>query len=123
MDIVTWSIGLAVSLVIGWPITEGFVFGLRKAQGFEKPAEEKSVPSWLTGMIERLFFTIAVAYNVGGSITAMMVWIAIKLAANWGPGAGRIDTFRLRIVSSALGGLVSMLFALVGGLIAGGAFF
>ena len=123
MDIVTWSIGLAVSLVLGWPITEGFLYGLRKARGFEKPAEEKSVPPWLTGIIERLFFTIAVAYNVGGSITAMILWIAIKLGANWGPDDGRASAFRFRIVSGALGGLVSMLFALVGGLIAGGAFF
>jgi hypothetical protein len=124
MDTMTWSIGIGVSLILGWPVTEGFLYVLRRAYGIEKPSRVKRVPSWLTGIVERLFFTIAVAYNVGGSITAMIGWIAVKLASRWigpdnenGPGA------RFLAFSSVLGGLVSMLFALVGGLIAGGAFF
>lgn len=75
------------------------------------------IPSWAAGLIERLFFTLAVAFDVSGSATAMMAWIAIKMAAHWNllgkpdaPGA----------LSIALGGLVSMFFALTGGAICRG---
>jgi len=38
---------------------------------------------WVTGITERLFFTVAVAFELSGVATAMMGWMAIKLAANW----------------------------------------
>src|SRR5437867_2105861 len=75
------------------------------------------VPTWLTGMIERLFFTTAVAFDLSGTATAMMAWIGLKMAADWyrqrQPEEPRPDP--PGALSAALGSLVSMLFALTGG--------
>jgi len=66
----------------------------------------------VTGIIERVFFTVVVAFDVSGTATAMMGWIAIKMAAVWNVSQPRAAT-----IFTALGGLMSMFFALTGGLI------
>jgi hypothetical protein len=111
--IARWSLGLAVSLVVGGIVTHLFVRCLRRRINTVN-SEATGVSPWLTGMIERLFFTVVVAFDVSGTATAMMGWLAVKMASNWN---------RLGVVdppgafSALLAGLVSLLFALVGGLI------
>jgi hypothetical protein len=85
------------------------------------------VPSWFTGTLERIFFTALVAFDVAGYPTAMIAWLVAKMAVTWtGRGAARNDSeeevkrasdYRLSSMITLLNGLVSMTFALAGGLI------
>ena len=80
-------------------------------------------PAWLTGLVERLFFTIIVAVDLSGIAIAMLAWLGLKLAINWNRlgidlGVEHSEILRARFgFSAALAGLVSMIFALIGGLI------
>ncbi|MBC8179520.1 hypothetical protein H8E88_00190 [candidate division KSB1 bacterium] len=70
----------------------------------------------IVGTIERLFFTLVVAYEVTGAAVAMVGWVTVKATIIW---VGKVDkqhgqAFALR---SVLCGLASMLFALIGGVI------
>ena len=85
------------------------------------------VPSWFTGTIERVFFTALVAFDVSGYPTAMIAWLVAKMAVTWtGRGTTRNDSeeeakrandYRISSMITLLNGLVSMTFALIGGLI------
>jgi hypothetical protein len=85
------------------------------------------VPGWLTGTIERIFFTTLVAFDISGYPTAMIGWLVAKMAVTWtGRGtpktdaeadANRADDYRISNLITLLNGLVSMTFALIGGLI------
>ena len=67
------------------------------------------------------FFAVAVAVNLSGVATAMLVWITVKLVTSWNR-PGQKETIRLRkgAYTALLGSLLSMLFALGGGLICAG---
>lgn len=116
-----WILGLAISLGVGWYATEKFLEWLRRSNNVDKPEGEKKVPPYLTGLIERAFFTVAIGFNVPAVAPAMIGWIAVKMASHWtrsntehGPDS------RFLVFSALLAGLVSMFFALIGGLIARG---
>src|SRR6266849_969211 len=121
-----WTIGLLFSLVIGNIVTWLFLKCLRCWMGAPEPkprltAGSKGVPSWLTGMVERGFFTPLIALDVSGVSTAMIGWLAVKLATNWNhPDWKEKRDTRTYAFSALLGGLVSMLFAFVGGLVCAG---
>ena len=98
------------------------------------------------GSIERLFFSVATAFNLSGIAIGMVAWIAAKMAANWSSVESTerykkvvhreatmsdaspdeeeaiLDSLFTNLVrlrfSALIAGLVSMLFALVGALIA-----
>lgn len=115
-----WILGLAISLLVGHFAVDYFLRELRKhMQLGDKPALPeplKRVPSWLTGALERLFFTLLVAFNVSGTPTAMVGWLALKLATNWNrPDLEDKVQARSFAFSGLIAGLLSMLFALVGG--------
>jgi hypothetical protein len=159
-----WIIGFVFSLVIGQFATKYFMGWLHSYLGFDPQWREKNigfgqrlVPSWLMGLLERLFFTILVAFDVSALSPGIMTWLLIKMASNWNRiNPPRKDFMepeppkppeppdmlkpiplstdaqnerkilqkeaRLRAyaMSSLLGSLVSMLFALLGGLICSG---
>ena len=70
-------------------------------------------------MVERTFFTVAVATELSGVTTAMIAWLALKFATNWNfAGMGAPAATRGFAFSALLAGLVSMLFATIGGLVA-----
>ena len=116
-----WALGLTLSLGVGWYVTEAFLTQLRENFKVKKPNAEKCVPPWLTGLVERSFFTVAVALNLSGATTAMVGWVAVKMASHWTrPSARHGPNSRFLVFSGLLAGLVSMFFALVGGLIARG---
>lgn len=79
---------------------------------------QPEIPPWLTGFIEQLFFTIVVAFNVQGAAIAMIAWATVKMATgwNWQPK----DENRLLAFTGLLGTIVSLLFAMLGGLICRG---
>jgi hypothetical protein len=108
-----WIWGLMVSLVAGHIFTGMFIDWMRKRYEVELPKfREKFIPRWLTGFVERLFFTISVAYDFSGTIIAMVGWTTIKMYQKWGRRESKSYSF-----SRMLGGLASMFFALIGGLI------
>jgi hypothetical protein len=110
------------SLGIGHLATKTFINRLRNWMGSPKSpaALTKEVPPGLTGLIERLFFFTLVGAGVEGYPTAMMAWLAVKLATNWNhpevKGDSGTDT-RAFALSALLAGLISMTFALLGGLL------
>jgi hypothetical protein len=81
--------------------------------------ESAKTPSWITGILERLFFTIAVAANTSGVLPAMIAWLAVKLAANWQMREDIINQAEKANYkfSALLAGLMSMLIALLAGLL------
>ncbi|MEX2163826.1 MAG: hypothetical protein WD823_06245 [Sulfuricaulis sp.] len=95
--------------------------GLKKENQEKKDKKKKqpNVPSCLTGFIERFIFTAII--GIAGTASLPYVgglmggWLGLKLAANW---QQRHDDFaRARGILALINGLVSLFFALVGGLI------
>ena len=117
-----WIVGLSISLALGALCTWAFLKLLRKYVGLPQKAKEgASVPAWLTGVVERLFFAVLVGLNVAGAPAAMVAWLALKLATNWNhPDWKDKPEARSYAFSALLAGLVSMLFALLGGLVCAG---
>jgi len=117
-----WLIGLFFSLVVGSIVTPLFLKGLRRWLGtLPKPRlsnGSKEVPAWIIGVLERLFFTVLIGLDVSGAPTAMVGWLALKMATNWNhPAWKEKPDMRAFALSALLGGLVSMFFALLGGLV------
>jgi hypothetical protein len=117
--LVVWVLGFTISLILGHFVVENFHWWLTHRLGVPRDLNEKRTPPWLTGLLERVFFTIAVAMNATGIAPAMMTWLVLKLAANWQyrddiPNAADKANYK---VSAILTGLLSMLFAYVAGLL------
>ena len=124
---VRWFIGLTFSLVAGHYAAKHFLIKLRQHMNLgDKPgvkAEHQAVPAGLMGFIERFVFTFAVGLEVPGAFPTMIGWLAIKMASNWNrerETAEMDEGKKLRVIrfsmSALLGGLVSMFFALLGGI-------
>ena len=119
-----WVLGLSFAVLVGGIVTSLFVWLLRAWTGAPKTTaqadEGRAVPPWLTGVVERLFFAVLVGLSVAGAPAAMMGWLALKLATNWNHSDVTVANARPLAFTALLGGVVSMLFALVGGLICAG---
>lgn len=121
------AIGLLLSIGIGGLVSHYFrnwrnnrIKSIGKDSDVKKADSQNiqdNILSITTGVIERTFFTILVADDVSGASVAMMGWLAVKMATNW----NRIpeDTWvgRAMSMTALQSGMVSLLFALVGGLI------
>ena len=113
-----WSRGLFFSLVCGYFITYFSIELIRyKYVTYKDPNHKIGIPGWLIGFIERAFFTILVSCEVSGTAVAMLVWTALKVTP-------KITYFRcityekeMAIFASFLGSLISMMCALIGGLL------
>lgn len=117
---VNWILGLGFSLIVGHFAVAFFLSQLRQYMGLgEKPRTTESfkgVPPMLTGGLERVFFTFLVAFNVSGTPAAMVGWLALKLATHWNhPDYRDTSEARAFAFSGLVAGLLSMLFALLGG--------
>ena len=129
-----WNLayGLLFAVVIGglvaWPLwwVLGKLGRLDYKPCWTVPQDYKSgFPPCVAGVIERLVFTLLVAAQFGDVIGAMMLWLGLKLAAAWKPrfAARGVRLMKLQIGAfrALLVGLVSLLFAAIGGKIALGA--
>jgi hypothetical protein len=119
-----WSIGLiGFSLILGWVSSWILLKILRhitlKKTGGKLPPD-LGIPNWLIGLLERLFFTLIVAFEVSGTAVAMIGWLTLKMASNWHQISKGKDVARGLGIASLLAGVTSMIFALIGGLICSG---
>jgi len=118
-----WILGMLLSCVLGHFIVGEFLRRLSINLGLLESRNPDSIaaktPSWVTGYLERFFFTVAVAADMAGVIPAMMTWLVVKLAANWQLREDIKDQREKANYkfSALLAGLVSMIIAFVLGLL------
>ncbi len=128
-----WVFGLGIfALGIGWLCTGLFLKGIRshiknkaterdEAGLYEDIMTPLDVPSWLIGIMERTFFVILVTFDLSATAVAMIAWLTVKMLYNWNILTEEKNiTIRSLAFSALLGNIVSMLFALIGGLICRG---
>ncbi len=113
-----WIVGLLVSLLVGHFVTIWTLSALRRTFTYNPPSHAVISP-WITGAVERLFFTVAVAFDFSAVTVAMIAWIAAKMLPHWNTKQ-QVDNIEAIGFSALNAGLVSMLFAMVGGLICRG---
>lgn len=82
----------------------------------------KGVPAWLIGLAEGVFFTTVVAFEIGGAAVAMMGWLTVKMLSGWNRGDSNFpkpyqEHQKGMAFTALFGGLISLLFATIGGLI------
>lgn len=130
--IIGWIFGLGlVSLVLGslvsylvWNALHGYFSYLNRSKHWNLSNEfittVKPFPV-LIGISERLFFTLLVAFQVTGVAGGIIAWIGVKMAVGWGAVKEGRTPHRALAFTGLLSSLVSLLFAVVGGLICNGA--
>lgn len=131
-SVVGWLVGLlGVSVVLGsictWAAWRGlrafFEATVQEREWVVPPEQTERIPIQpiLIGILERIFFTVLVAFAVSGVATAMIVWVGAKMASGWNRIVGGGETWRRMLAFNGLmSSLISLLFAVVGGLIANG---
>ncbi len=75
MDLIFWRwfVGLGISLVLSHFIIDWGLESLRLyVTGKPTLVGDPGAPAWLVGFIERLFFTLVIAFNVSGGAVAMI---------------------------------------------------
>ena len=97
--------------------------GMVRWEVTDPPTPHEPYPA-ATGLLERIFFTLVVGYSgVGVGAGTMMVWLGLKTLINWRRYESKEFPTLLTIVRatqvSVFTGMLSLLFALVGGLIVG----
>ena len=115
-----WGLGFTISCAIGHVAVAKFHRWLTHRLGVPRDLGARRTPLWLTGFLERVFFTLAVAVNTTGVLPAIIAWLALKLAANWQNRDdidGDAETKKNYKFSAIVTGLLSMLFAYIGGLV------
>ena len=121
MEALRWMAGFFVSLVFGGIVTQYYARRVRKLIGDQDPQYRILIPISI-GVVENLFFTIGVAFNLSGVMVAMVAWMGAKMAAHWGKESQEhrvlnIVTVRFLVL---VGTMISLLFAMIGGLICAG---
>ena len=121
MEALRWTAGLFVSLVFGGIVTQYYARRVRKLIVDEEPNYRILIPLSI-GVVESLFFTIGVAFNLSGVMIGMVAWMGAKMAAHWGKESqehqvSNIVTVRFLVL---VGTMISLLFAMIGGLICAG---
>lgn len=118
--------GSFVAIVFGLAFVKIFLWFI---QTFTKIRDDRArsrpdrFPAWVIGIIERSFFMLIVAFSISGAATAMIGWLALKLASNWNrPGWKSNDKEnQSNLIANAfttiMAGMVSMTFSLIGGLL------
>jgi len=121
METLRWTVGLSVALVCGGIVNQHWARKLKKLIGDEDPQYRILIPLSL-GVVESLFFTIGVAFDLSGVMIGMVAWMGAKMAAHWGIESKEhqvknIGTIRFLVLG---GTMISLLFAMIGGLICSG---
>jgi hypothetical protein len=110
-----------VALAIGHGVLRWLHRWLHDRIGIED--EDKPVQPWLTGLIERFVFFLMVAFEMPATPVTMMAWLGIKMAASWNRSVStspdeEVETKQAQgAMAAVVLGLLSMGFALIGGLL------
>jgi hypothetical protein len=125
-DLTSVAVGLMFAVVVGAAAIPFLKQLVELSAGLDAGDRGKRVPAWLTGLVERVFFSLIVAYDISGAAPGMMAWIGLKMAANWNSAEARLgdgksepsdrDILNRRftaLITSAL----AMGIAMIGGLI------
>lgn len=111
---VQWAWGYGISLVGGLILAAFVTWLIRK----EFDALWRGTP---IGLVERAFFTLAVAVELPGVGIAMIAWVTAKMATGWNLTATTAcETEKRQRMAALAGGLASMFAATLGGLICAG---
>ena len=136
--IIPWGLGLLISLCLGHIVTKWFVRVIRRQAGCDDkryseyleyyrsqvPEEQRfrviPLSPGLQGALERLFFTVLFVFVPTGTPTAMMAWLAVKMITNLNRGdLLKLEIVRSRALTGLTGAMVSLFFAVLGGLVCG----
>ena len=119
VSLINWFVGV---ILVGVVIGHVFVWLFSKwSQRYLAPdprSREKRIPSWATGVIERVIFgtLVFVSNEPTATIAALGAWLALKLATNWShPSFPNSPDARHYAIRALLAGLISMTFAFLGG--------
>lgn len=70
------------------------------------------------GIVERTIITTMIAWNISGTAGFIGAWVAIKSAVGWQMWARKSTTYERTVLFAGLiGSAVSVLFALIGGIL------
>ena len=128
-----WILGFAISMGLGQLLTRKFLFKIRNDlirflthDSEDKELEETALKlknketlgslDWMVGFVERGLFTLIIAFDISGGAVAMMSWVLVKMVTNWNKFQKPELIYRGWAICSLMGSLVSMFFALIGGL-------
>ena len=139
--VIRWIVGLCFSLFLGGKVAEASIYFIRKRyikKASVDDSEQKDFESFFAkpgleveiGYIERLFFTICVAFNLSGVVIAIIGWVTLKMFYIWYPAFETLKNLKVSerekkkkirlysefAMSSVLGSIVSITFALFAGL-------
>ena len=139
--VIRWLVGLCFSLFLGGKLAEASIYFIRKRYIKKTSADDsvqKDFESFFVkpgleveiGYIERLFFTICVAFNLSGVVIAIIAWVTLKMFYIWYPAFETLKELKVSerekkeeirlfsefAMSSVLGGMVSIIFAIIAGL-------
>jgi hypothetical protein len=110
--------GLVIALPLGHVASFAFWWPLHQAVDARDGGRERTwwFPAVL-GFVERLFFLMLIASGIGGVGGGLATWTALKLVNGWGRLKEDSVAARLRSMSAVLTGLVSLGFAVAGGIV------
>lgn len=112
-----WILGLGIALGLGSIGSYLWYKALTIVTGCQ--AEEQGRAFFasgpLTGIVERLFFTVAIGLGLSGVATAMLIWVTVKLQAHYHIfTSGNVKDLP-RIYRALLSSLGSLIFVVWGG--------
>jgi hypothetical protein len=123
-----WFFGLSISLAAGHFASRKFrdfrnkhiekvTNNSKEIELIKKDQIQSDLLPTITGIAERFFFTLIIAFDVSGGAVAMIAWLGAKMAVNWNRLSGENPVARGFSMTALQTGMVSLFFALLGGLI------
>lgn len=120
-----YVLGYVLSVFIAIPVTlcwSRFMHHqasrIRREWGVDKDAGRVERFPILIGVLERAIITTLVAYDISGGFAFVGAWVLAKSAGGWQQWSKGTTYGRATLSAGLLGSAMSILFAVVGGLIA-----
>lgn len=117
--------GLLFAVLIGGVAVGFSLWAIRNRSASRRMTTSRGCPAGSPGAWSARSVTVLFAYGSSGTGTAMIGWLTLKFIINWNHArwqSGDNRNIRGLAFSALLAGLISMLFAAIGGRIASGEF-
>jgi nitrate/nitrite transporter NarK len=126
-----WLVGIGlISLILGslitwivWKLLDNYFKNTAKNKNWELDSddiEKITIQPILIGILERLVFSFLVAMEVSGVPTAIVGWMALKMASGWNRIVSGETKYKMLAFNGLIVSLLSLFFAVLGGLVANG---